>query len=103
MWEVRPAARMNPAGWFLVIGRERMRKSGLAAGYRSDQFLLFVLQLIEAVVNSAQREKLLMRSLFTQATLVEDKDAVSMLNCAQAMRDHDGCAALQQPIQRFAN
>src|SRR5450755_3836539 len=80
-----------------------MRKSSPATGHWSREFLLFVLQLIETVINSAQREKLLMRSLFTQATLVEDKDAMRMLNRAQPVRDHDGGAALKQPVEGFAD
>jgi hypothetical protein len=52
------------------------------------QFLFFVLQLVQTVVNAALREKLLMSALFAQAALVEYQDSVGILNGAEAMRNH---------------
>src|SRR5271156_573475 len=99
----QPNRKLKLAEYFLIIGREWMRESSPAAEHWRREFLLFVLQLIETVINFAQREKLLMRSLFAQAALVEDKDTVRVLNRAQAVRDHDGCAALQEPVEGFAD
>ena len=59
------------------------------------KFLLLVLKLVEAVVNAAQGEKFLMRALFAQPPLVEDENAVGVLDGAQAVRDHHGGAALR--------
>src|ERR1700689_1483406 len=87
----------------LIIGRRRVGKPSSPPGHRTSQFLRPVLQLIETVVNPAQREKLLMRTLFPEAAFVKDQDAVSVLNRAQAMRDHDSGAALQQPVERFTD
>jgi hypothetical protein len=61
------------------------------------------LELIEAIVNSAQREKLLVRALFAQTSLVEHKNAMRVLNGAQPMRDDDSGASLKQPIESFAD
>src|SRR5256885_12791315 len=66
-------------------------------------FLLFVLQLVKPIVNSALGEKFLMRSLFAQFALVEHENTVRMLNRTQPMRDHKRRAAREQPIERFAN
>lgn len=46
------------------------------------QLLLFVLELVEAVVDAALGEELLVRALLAEAAFVEDEDAVGMLNCA---------------------
>ena len=66
-------------------------------------FLFFVLQLVKPVVNSALGEKFLVRALFAQFALVENQNAVGMLNRAQPMRDHERGAAREQPVERFAN
>src|ERR1700758_5130658 len=67
------------------------------------QFLFFVLQLIQTIVNAAMREKLLMSALFTQAALMEHQNAIRILNGAETMRNHQRGAASQQLVQGFAN
>ena len=44
-----------------------------------------------------------MRTLLAEAAFVEDKDAVRVLNGAQAVRDHHGRAAFEQAVERFSN
>jgi hypothetical protein len=70
------------SGQPLIIGGKSMRIPGSATGHRSSQLLLLVLQLVQTVVNSAQSQKLLMRTLFAQLSFVKNEDAVSMLNGA---------------------
>jgi len=65
--------------------------------------LLLVLQLVQAIVNSALSEKLLMRALLAQAAFVKHEDAVGVLNGAQAVRDDESGAPGEQAIQSFAN
>ena len=88
-------------------GADREALSARGCGSRVSagkmQFLLLVLQLVQAVVNAALREKFLMSALFAQAAFVEHQNAVGVLNGAQAMRDHQRGAAGQQTVQRFAN
>src|SRR5216684_762515 len=67
------------------------------------QLLLLVLQLVQAIVDSALREKLLMRALLAQAAFVKHEDAVGVLNGAQAVRDDESGAPGEQAIQSFAN
>ena len=67
------------------------------------KLLVLVLKLVEAVVDAAPREQLLMRAFFAQAALVEDENAVRMLDGAQAMRDHERCAPFEQAVERLAN
>ena len=87
-----------------IIGRQRLRKSGSAARrQRRRKFLLLVLQLVEAVVNAAKGEQFLMRALFAQAPFVEDENAIRVLDGAEAVRDHDGGAAFEQTVERFAD
>jgi len=45
------------------------------------------LQLVKPIVNSALREKLLMRALFAQAPFVKHENAVGVLDRAQPVRD----------------
>src|SRR4029077_7434572 len=86
-----------------VAGRQD-RGFGRAAGFDWQmELLLLVLQLVEAIVNSALREEFLMRALFAQASFVKDEDAVGVLNGAEAVRDNQGGAAGEQAIERFAN
>ena len=97
---------VNPsraAEW--VAGREADRRGGrrIPRGFRQAQFLFFVLELVEAVVDAALGEKFLMRALFAQAALVEDENAVGVLNGAQAMGDDERGAAGEQAVERFAN
>src|SRR5580693_4364114 len=87
-----------------VMGRQRLRKTRDSAGrQRGNEFLLFVLKLVEAVIDAALGQEFLMRALFAQTALVEDENAISVLNGAEAVRDYHGGAAFQQPIERFAN
>jgi hypothetical protein len=67
------------------------------------QFLFFVLQLVEAVVDTALREKFLVGSLFAEAAFVEDENAVGVLNGAETVGDDECGAAAQQAIKGFAN
>src|SRR5271170_7359354 len=76
---------------------------GVARILRQAEFLLFVLELVEAVVDAALREEFLMGALFAKAAFVEDEDARSVLNGAQAMRDDEGGAAGEEAVERFAN
>ncbi len=66
-------------------------------------FLVFVLELVEAVIDAALVEQFLVRALFAQAALVEYEDAVGVLNGAEAVGDDDRGAAGEQAIERFAN
>src|SRR5216684_3882987 len=67
------------------------------------QLLLLVLQLVQAIVDSALREKLLMRALLAQAAFVKHEDAIGVLNGTQAVRDDESGAPGEQAIQSFAN
>ena len=55
------------------------------------QLLLFVLELVEAVVDAALGEQFLMGALFAEASFVEDEDSVGVLNGAEAMCDDERC------------
>src|SRR5579863_10083779 len=85
-----------------IIGRER-RACGSTRGNGKAQLLIFVLKLIQTVVNASFGQQLLMRALFAQTALVEDKDSVGILDGAQAMRDDNGCTSGEQPVQSFAD
>src|SRR5579862_4903786 len=67
------------------------------------QLLLFVLELVEAVVDAALGEEFLMGALFAEAAFVEDEDAVGVLNGAEAMGDDQGGAAAEQAIEGIAD
>src|SRR5271156_2423346 len=43
-----------------------------------------------------------MRTLLAQTALVENQNAIRVLNGAQAMRDHHSRAAFQKPVERVA-
>src|SRR6516225_3523360 len=115
----RPAAYISPlaspaerricgAGivgrWCSVVRGQRRWEGwyGRRARGRHVQFLLFVLQLVQSVVDTAQHQKLLMSALFAQAAFMEDQDAVGMLNRAEAMGDDQRRAAGKQLIQGLA-
>ena len=70
---------------------------------RHREFLLFVLKLIEAIVDSAQRQQFLMRTLLAQASFVEHENAMRVLNRAQPVRDDDRGAAFEQAVERLAD
>ena len=76
---------------------------GVARVFRKAEFLLFVLELIEAVVDTALCQKFLMRALFAKAAFVKDENARSVLNGAQAMGDDERSASGEQAVERFAN
>jgi len=84
-------ARWHAAGRRLVACGNRKRCAGATARgvgiVWEMQLLLFVLELVEAVVDAALGKQLLMRALFAEAALVEDEDAVGMLNGAETMGD----------------
>ena len=67
------------------------------------QLLVLVLELIQAVVDSAFGEQLLVRALFTQSAFVENENAVGVLNGAEPVRDDQSGAALEQTVERLAN
>ena len=67
------------------------------------QLLLFVLELVEAVVDAALGEQFLMGALFAEASFVEDEDSVGVLNGAEAMCDDERGAAAEQTVERFAD
>src|ERR1700736_368933 len=67
------------------------------------EFLLLVLKLIEAIVDAAWGEEFLVRALFAKAALVEDEDAVGVLNGAESVRDHESGAAAEEAVEGVAN
>src|SRR5882724_7080913 len=67
------------------------------------QLLLFVLQLVQTVVDAALCEKLLMSALFAQAALMEHQDSVRILNRAEAMCDYERRTTRQQFVERLAD
>src|SRR5690348_12158186 len=67
------------------------------------QLLLFVLELIQAEVDAALSQKLLVRALLAQAALMEHEDAVRVLNGAEAVSNHERGAPRQQSAQSFAD
>src|SRR5215470_8732690 len=86
------------------IARRQGGRLGSVANFeREMEFLLFVLKLIEAIVNAALGEKLLMRALFAQAAFVKDEDAIRVLNGAEAVGNHEGGASGKQAAQGFAD
>ena len=99
-------AMLNPLRaeeWGAVRGRVRELAGGVARIFGQAEFLLLVLELIEAVVDAALREKFLMRALLAEAALVKDENARSVLNGAQTMRDDERSASRKQAVERFAN
>ena len=76
---------------------------GVARVFWYAQFLFFVLELIEAVVDATLGQKLLMRALFAETAFVKDENARCVLNGAQAVRDDQGSASGEQAVERFAN
>ena len=79
---------MQELSKLLIIGRKSMRIHGPATAHRRGHFLLFVLKLIQAIVNSTQHQKLLMRPLLAQPAFVENENSVCMLNRAKPMSDY---------------
>src|SRR2546430_1244632 len=79
------------------------RRSGAGSFEWHVQLLFFVLELIQAEVNAALGEKFLVRALFAEAAFVKYKDAIGVLNRAQAMGDYQRRAPGEQAAQRFAD
>jgi hypothetical protein len=67
------------------------------------QLLLFVLELIQAEVDAALSQELLVRALFAQAAFMEHEDAVSVLDRAETVSDHQRGAPGKQSAQSFAD
>ena len=67
------------------------------------QFLFFVLQLIEPVIDSPLHEQFLMRPLLAQTAFVKYQNAIGVLDGAQAMRYDQRGSAGKQTIQRLAD
>jgi hypothetical protein len=67
------------------------------------QFLLLILQLIQAVINSPLCQQILVSALFPQASFVEYQNAVGVLNSAQAVGNRQRGSSRQQAVQRFTN
>ena len=86
-----------------VVIENRTGASGIGRGWRHAQLLIFVLELIEPVINAAQRQQFLMRALLAQLALMEDEDSIGVLDRAQAMGDDDGGAPFDQTIKRLAD
>src|ERR1700675_3428663 len=94
--EASPAERRSGMGGMRraklsVTCRERVRERRDARGgigvLRQMKLLFFVLELVEAEVDSALGEKFLMRALLAEAAFVEHENAVGVLNGAQAVRN----------------
>ena len=52
------------------------------------QFLLLILQLVQAIIYTPLRQQILVSALFPQTSLVEYQNAVRVLNGAQAVSNH---------------
>ena len=66
-------------------------------------FLLFVLQLVELEVDSAQGKQLLMRTHFPDFAFVHHDDLVGVLNRRKPVGDHDRSSSAQQLFNRLLN
>src|SRR5580704_678384 len=91
----------------LIARRQRSRERGSARGavrWKSlAEFLFFILQLIQTIVNSALRQEFLMSALLAQAAFVEDENAVGVLHSAQAVRNDQGRSAGEEAFHGIAN
>ena len=67
------------------------------------QFLFFVLQLVQPIIDATLREQFLMRTLFAETALVKNEDAVGVLDGAEAMGNYESGATREQTVQRFTN
>ena len=65
--------------------------------------MLFVLELVKAVVDAALGQEFLVGALFAEAAFVEDEDAVGVLDGAEAMGDDERGAAAEEAVERFAD
>ena len=88
----------------LIIPRHgRARFASQRFEGRGSQFLILVLELVQAVINSALGEQLLVRTLLAQSAFVEYENAIGVLDGAEAVRDDQRGAAFEQAIERLAN
>src|SRR5208282_1706420 len=71
----------------LSVIRGDGRAARLARERRDAQFLVFVLELVEAVVNATAGQQLLVSALLAHPAFVEDEDLAGVLDGAQAMGD----------------
>src|SRR5215472_6562040 len=71
----------------LVIAGDGRARFALRGRKGCADLLIFVLELVETIVDSAQSEQLLMGALLAQLSFVENEDAVGVLNGAEAVRD----------------
>ena len=98
---MRAIQRGSRALELIISGERSAGRAGRA--HVQAQFLVFVLELIEAVVNASLTEQFLMGALLAQASFVEDENAVGILDGAQAVGDDDRGASGEKTIQGFAN
>ena len=85
-------------------GQRRTRLGTRGAGiFREGKLLLFVLELVEAVIDATLGEEFLVRALLAKAAFVEDENAVGVLNGAETMRDDEGGASAEQAVEGIAN
>src|SRR5438309_11201143 len=82
-----------------VVGAGRDLRAG---EHRSDSFLVFVLQLVELIVNAALGEELLMCADLADLSLVHDDDLVGALNGREPVSNDQGGAALNNAAQSIA-
>jgi len=67
------------------------------------QFLIFVLELVETEVDATEPKQFLVSALFAKAPLVEDQDAIGMLDSAEAVSDDERSPAGKQAVQSSAD
>ena len=87
----------------LIISRNGRACFALRRLEGRAQLLIFVLELVQAIVDPAQGEQLLMRTLLAQFTFVENENSVGVLDGAEPVRDDQGGAALEQTVERLAD
>src|SRR5690606_8670799 len=71
----------------LLLGERRSRRPELG--------------LVESAVDGAAGEQLVVPTLLDDAPGVDDDDAVGMLHGGEAVRDHEGGAALRELLERL--
>ena len=70
---------------------------------RGWNFLVFVLQLVKLVIDSALREQLLVSAHLADLALVHDDNLVRSLNGRQTVGDHERGAAFDHAIERVTD
>jgi len=87
----------------LIVGGQRSARSAARWFKGRAQLLILVLKLVKAVINPAQGEQFLVRTLLSKPPFVEYEYAIGMLDGAEPVRnDHSG-AAFEQAIQRLTD